>query len=70
MEIPPEIRLGSTLVTFEHDRRFVFRDVHRPDARTTIDDADVAELILFLHKWSKRAAQKLKVTSLQAANDA
>ena len=49
---PPQIRLGSTLVSFEDSRRFVFQDVHDPHKRPAIEQSDLAELIAFLQQWT------------------
>ena len=60
MEKTRHIRLGSALVTFDR-RRFVFQDAHDPRMIVTIEDADAAELILFLDQSSTRAADKVRV---------
>ncbi len=61
MQRPPELRLGSAVVSFLYGRRFVFKDVYDPTRVVTIDDADVADLLLFLHGWSKLAGERLEV---------
>jgi hypothetical protein len=56
--ISPEIRLGSTRVIFVEGRRFLFEDAHRSQYRVEIDDADVPELIQFLHESSRIMGQR------------
>ena len=59
----PEIRLGGTSITYE-GRAFVFRDVHSPEPLLNIEDADVADLILFLYRYSKRAQGQVRVEAV------
>lgn len=53
----PEIRLGSMRVVFQEGRRFVFSDAHRAHCSVEIDDADVPDLLVFLHQWSRVLGQ-------------
>jgi hypothetical protein len=55
-----QVRLGRMLVT-THSERFMFQDVYCPNHNVTLDEADAAELIVFLHHNSRRVAEELKV---------
>jgi hypothetical protein len=64
MAISPQIRLGGTLV-MRIDRRFSFRNLHDPTQPAEIEDADLADLIVFLHESNPTSCHKIDVTLKQ-----
>ena len=61
MKKQPQIRLGGITVTSLDGRRFVLQDPHKPECAVTLEDADVADLIVWLQEHSRKAAKEIKV---------
>ena len=59
MTEPRQIRVGGTTVTFEHGRRFLFKDAHHPERFLTMDAVDAVDLIVFLHEMRETAQEKM-----------
>ena len=58
-----ETRLGGTSIKYD-GRTFRLSDVHAPQSVVTIEDADTADLILFLFKCCARAKDRVKVEEI------
>jgi hypothetical protein len=58
-----QIQLGRMLVT-THSGQFMFQDVCYQNSNVTLDEADAAELILFLNHCSRRVAEELNIERL------
>ena len=63
MNLPEQVRIGSTIVRFLENNRFVLRDTNDDTQMQIINDEDVPELINFLFQWSKAAQDSLSVGS-------
>ncbi len=62
-----ELRLGGVLIRY-NSRRFTLTEVHDPHRFVTIEDTDTADLILFLYRQSKKAADCLEVVERKAGD--
>ena len=61
MNFPEQVRIGSTMVRFLGNHRFVLRDVNDNTQVQFIRDDDVPVLIQFLFQWSKAAQTSLRI---------
>lgn len=60
MKPKSELLLGSTVVSWE-GRKFILRDAENAKSMLFVEDADVADLILFLYGESRRAREAVRV---------
>jgi hypothetical protein len=61
MPTPPTLRLGNVVVTSLNGRRFIFQDAQNPQNTLMVEDADLVDLIVFLHQHSARAARAMNI---------
>jgi hypothetical protein len=63
MNQPEQVRIGSTIVRFLGNHRFVLRDMNDSTQVQFFRDEDVPALIHFLFQWSKAAQSSLRIES-------
>lgn len=68
MEKEAQVRAGSTLVRWLDNGRFSLRDANNASQLYFVEDADVPEIIEFLHHWSPAAKAKLRLEVIPPAN--